>query len=191
MRRILLGLAATIAAAAAGAAHPPGAPTAAPNTPFPVTVQNTPLPVSIAGGMAAISTWRMVNERIIQPPNGVPSVAVPNMFLNQSSTTAQVYAYVSTPSNAGFPCGSDPRPTLVDVIISPIGQAATTGLQVPMYEHLTLRKAGEDYCSGAMSVGPLFIPPGSQLDFSVVYSTLPNVLTSVKFYVNVNGFYMK
>ena len=193
MRRILLGIAVTIVAGAASAAHPsvPAAPVAVQNTPLPVSVQNTPMPVSITGGAAAINTWRMVNERIVQPPNGVPSVAVPSMFLNQSSTTAQVHAYVNTPSNAGFPCGGDPRPTLVDVVIFPIGQAAATGLQVPMNEHLAVRKAGEDYCWGAMSVGPLFIPPGNQLDISVVYSTLPTAVTPVKFYVNVNGFYMK
>jgi hypothetical protein len=191
MGRIFLWIAAAIMAGAASAEHPRGGPVAAPNTALPVTVQNTPLAVSIADGTAPINNWRMVNERLVQPANGVPSVSVLNMFLNQSSTTAQVYAYVNSPSNAGFPCGGDPRPTSVDVVIFPIGQPATTGLQVPMNEHLAVRKGSEDYCSAAMSVGPLFIPPGNQLDFNVVYSTLPNALTPVKFYVNVNGFYMK
>jgi hypothetical protein len=191
MKQIFFGIAATIAAAAASAAHSIGAPVTSPTTPLPVTVQNTPLQVSIADGTAAINTWRAVNERIVQSLNGVPSVAVLNVFLNQSSTTAQVFAYASSPSSAAFPCGSDPQPTSVDVAIFPIGQPATTGLQVPMTEHLTARKSGADYCSAAMSVGPLFIPPGNQLDFNVVYSTLPSTLTPVKFSINVNGFYMK
>ena len=191
MRRILLGIAATIAEGAASAAHPIGAPVPVQNTTLPVTVQNTPLPVSIADGTAAINTWRVVNERIVLPPNGVPSIAVLNMFQNQSSTTAQIFAYVNSPSNAAFPCGSDPHPTSVEIAIFTIGQAAITGLQVPMNEYLAVRKSGADYCAAAMSVGPLFIPPGNQLDFNVVYTTLPNTLTPVKFYVNVNGFYMK
>jgi hypothetical protein len=193
MRRILLGIAATIVAGAASAAHPsvPAVPVAVQNTPLPVAVQNTPMPVSITGGAAAIHTWRMVSERVVLPPNGVPSVAVPNLFLNQSSTTAQVYAYVNSPSNAGFPCGGDPRPTLVEVAVFPIGEPATTGLQIPMSEHLAVRTAGEDLCWSAMAAGPLFIPPGNQLNLTVVYSTLPGATAPVKFHVNVNGFYMK
>ena len=191
MKQILFGIAATIAAAAASAAHSIGAPVTSPTAPLPVAVQNTPLAVSISDGTAAINTSRVVDERIVQPANGVPSVAALNAFVNQSSTTAQVFAYVSSPSNAAFPCGSDPQPTAVDIAIFPVGQPAITGLHVPMNEHLTVRKSGVDYCSAAMSVGPLFIPPGNQLDFNVVYSTLPGALTPVKFNVNVNGFYLK
>lgn len=194
MRRIVLGIAATIAAGATSALHPsvPGAAAVTvENTPLPVTVQNTPIPVWIADGTAAINSSRLVNERLVLPPNGVPSVAVPNAFSNESSTTAQLYAYVNSPSTASFPCGGDPRPTAVEVTIFPAGEAAGTALQVPMVEHLAVRKAGADYCSAAMSVGPLFVPPGNQLDFNVVYSALPNTLTPVKFHVYVNGFYMK
>jgi hypothetical protein len=194
MKRILLGIAATIVAGAASALHPssPMASVIVENTPLPVTVQNTPIPVSITdGATTAINTSRMVNERLVQPPNGVPSVAVADVFSNQSSTTAQVYAYVSSASNASFPCGGDPRPTSVEVLIFPIGEPAVTGLQVPTIEYLSVRKGGADYCGAAVSMGPLFIPPGNQLDFNVVYSTLPSSLAPVKFYVNVNGFYKK
>ena len=182
MRRILLGVIAIIVAGAVSAASPAG-----PS----VTVQNTPLPVLITGGTEGIYIWRTVTRPPGQPPGGVPSVVVLDMFLNQSSTTAQIYAYVNSPTNVGYPCGGDPRPTSVDVTIFPIGQPAPTGLQVPMNEHLTVRIAGEDYCWAAMSVGPVFIPPGYKLDFNVVYSTLPEGGAPVRFHVNVNGFYMK
>jgi hypothetical protein len=143
-----------------------------------------------AGTTEVIKVSLMVNGTPYRPPGGVPSILSPVIFTNNSTKAAQVYAYVSTPTNAqNYQCGSDPRPTSVDVNIWPTGQLGGATMQLPMNEHLTVQKADDGaYCWAEMHVGPLFIPPGYEMKFNIVYSN--DATIPYRHNVNVNGFYM-
>ena len=183
MRRISMLLAGTLLSGAAVAAGPGGAP---------VTIQNTPLPVMETGSVLSIKVSQGFNGIPFQPPNGVPSILMPTTFTNSSEQTALVHVYVSHAINHPYICGSGSRPTAIDVNIWPSGTLQGNTIQLPMTEHLSVRRVGTDYCWAEMSTGPLFVPPAHDLRFNIVYSeTLPEGAPPVRINATVNGYYIK
>jgi hypothetical protein len=205
---MLFGITLALASFAASAGSPPTASVTIANTPLPVSVTGTPtvtvgntvlvgaptgaaLPVILAGDVQTIKEAQNFTGGFggTPPPGSVPSMLSPVIFRNDSTTTALVYAYVSHPIQIAYVCNGGVRPTAIDVNIWPIGTLYGRTIQLPMQEHLAVRRAGVDYCWAEMSNGPFFIPPAFEMRFNIVYSDVPPSPMTVQ--INVNGYYMK